>query len=159
MRRLGALVVSIGCLVGLAAGLMASPASASRDRPQAVANFTVTVGGQTVKFEYGQSPITESTLTGTAAVPVVLHATASQDFLQEFVLAGRVKKGTKKTSAALALGIHVNVRTSSLALDSTVHECTVRVGQRSRSRITGSFSCTATVSAMRFVASGAFMAQ
>jgi hypothetical protein len=51
-----------------------------------------------------------------------------------FVLAGRVKRGSQKTSDALALGIHIDIGTSSLALDSTAHECTVRVGY-GRSRI------------------------
>jgi len=38
-------------LRGLAAGIVAAPASDSRDRPHAPANFTVTIGGQAVRFD------------------------------------------------------------------------------------------------------------
>jgi hypothetical protein len=112
-----------------------------------------------VRFDYAQRPIVKSTLTGTATVPVALHATSRQDLLQEFVLAGRVKRGSQKTSDALALGIHIDIGSSSLVLDSIAHECTIKVGQLSKSRIKGSFSCATTVSAMRFVAAGTFIAQ
>lgn len=159
MKRLGALVVTIACGMGVAVSVMTAPASASRGRLAASARFTVTVDGQTVQLDYGQSPIVKSTLDGTVAVPVVLHATSRADFLEEFVLANRVKKGPQKTSDALALGIRVHIGTSSLGLDSTAHECTVRVDQFSASRIRGSFSCRAKVSGMAFVATGTFMAR
>ena len=57
MRRLGVLVIAVECIVGLAVGVLASPGSASRDQPEASASFTVTVGGQAVRFDYGHSPI------------------------------------------------------------------------------------------------------
>jgi hypothetical protein len=39
MRRLGVLLMAVECIVGLAVGVMASRAAASRDQPQASANY------------------------------------------------------------------------------------------------------------------------
>src|SRR5436190_21889768 len=69
---------------------------------KASAKFSVTLGGNSDKFSYQQSPIVKSTLQGTSFVPVSLHATDKDDFLQEFTLSGRVKKGKQKTSEKVA---------------------------------------------------------
>ena len=77
------------------------------------------LGDQSTRFDFIQSTVVPSTLNGTPQVPVSLHASAEDDFLEEFVLAGQVEKGRQKTSDDVAPGLNVTVGNSSMFLNST----------------------------------------
>jgi hypothetical protein len=103
---------TLAALVVLAAALVASGSAAGAGAGRTVkasAKFTVQLADQSGSYEFGQSKIVKSQLDATPQVPVSLHAAPKSEPFQEFVLSGRVKKGTQKTSEAVALGINVEV--------------------------------------------------
>ena len=101
MQRALATVVLATALV--AAG---SAAAGAAETVKASAKFSVQLADQSGKYDFGQSRITESQLDWTPQVPVSLHAAPKAEPFQELSLSGRVKKGSQKTSEAVALGDH-----------------------------------------------------
>jgi hypothetical protein len=126
---------------------------------KASTKFTVELGDQSGRYDFGQSPVTKSRLDWTPQVPVTLHASPKSDPFQEFVLSGRVKKGKQGTSEAVALGLNVEVGEQSMLLSSTDGGCTVRVTTLTKRRITGSFTCDTTYGGEPLTAKGTFKAR
>lgn len=153
MKRALATVVLVTAL--LAAG--SATAGAAR-KVNASAKFTVQLADQSRKYDFGQSRITESQLDWTPQVPVSLHAAPKAEPFQEFSLSGRVKKGSQKTSEAVALGISVDVGNQSMLLASTDGGCTVKVTTLTKSRVSGSFTCDTTYGGQPLKAKGTFKA-
>jgi hypothetical protein len=107
MRRALTLTVLVAALV------VAGSATADAARTvKASAKFSVQLADQSGNYEFGQSKIVKSQLDWTPQVPVALHAAPKSQPFQEFSLSGRVRKGTQKTSEAVAVGISVDVGTS-----------------------------------------------
>lgn len=155
----------LACAAALLMVLSSHPADAfgvvSRKRPpvRAAAMFTLAYGNQQAAFSFPQSRLTKSTLTGTPQVPISLHAASTQDVLQEFALAGRLRKGSQATSDAVALRIAVDVGSAAVSLGGTAGECTVTVTSLSSARISGSFSCYTVADGMPLTATGTFRAR
>ena len=126
---------------------------------KASAKFTIEVGDQSGKYDFGQSKITKSQLDWTPQVPVSLHASPKSDPFQEFTFAGRVKKGTQPTSEAVAVGLNVEVGNQSMLLASTDGGCSVRVTTLTKRRIAGSFTCDTTYGGQPLKAKGTFNAR
>jgi hypothetical protein len=151
MRR----AITLLALVAAVIGAGAAPAEAAKT-VKASAKFTVQLAGS---YDFGQSRVTKSTLDGPRLVPVSLHASPKSNALQEFLLSGRVKKGTQPTSEAVALGLSVDVGGQSMLLDSTDGGCTVNVTRLTKSRISGSFTCDTTYADQPVHAEGTFKAR
>jgi hypothetical protein len=130
-----ALAVTLGA-VSAATGLAPASAAAARE-VKASAKFTVELGDHSGSYDFGQSRITESQLDWTPQVPVSLHAGRRSGPFQEFALSGRVKKGSQRTSEAVALLLSVEVK----------------------SRIAGSFTCDTTYGEQPLKAKGTFKAR
>jgi len=154
VRRTIALAVLVAAVIGGGA----APAEAAKT-VKASAKFTVQLADLSGSYDFTQSRVTKSTLDGTRQVPVSLHASPKSNPIQEFVLAGRVKKGTQPTSDAVALGLSVDVGGQSMLLSSTDGGCTVNVTKLTKSRITGSFTCDTTYGTEPVVAQGTFKAR
>ena len=135
-----------------------SGANAATD-VDAKAKFTVTIDTATQRFSFGQSEIVESTLDATPQVPVSLHAAPKSDPLSEFVLSGKAKKGTQRTSEQLVLALNVEVGDLSMLLTSDDGDCTIKVKTLKDSRIAGSFTCDTTYGGDDVTASGTFRAK
>jgi hypothetical protein len=155
MSRTIALLVLVAALIGTASAATAGAGQTVK----ASAKFTVQLGDQSGSYEFGQSKIVKSQLDATPQVPVSLHAAPKSEPFQEFVLSGRVKKGTQRTSDAVALGINVDVGTLSMLLNSTDGGCTVKVTTLKKSRVTGSFTCDTTYGGNPLTAKGTFKAR
>jgi hypothetical protein len=147
-------IIVVTAVVGL--GL---PTSGAAREVKASAKFTVELGDQSGSYDFGQSRITESQLDWTPQVPVSLHAGRRSDPFQEFALSGRVKKGSQRTSEAVALLLSVEVGAQSMLMNSTDGECTVRAKTLSKSRIAGSFTCDTTYGEQPLKAKGTFKAR
>jgi hypothetical protein len=154
MRGTVALAVLVAAVIGAGAG----PAGAAKT-VKASAEFTVQLADLSGSYDFTQSRVTKSRLDGPRQVPVSLHASPKSNTLQEFVLAGRVKKGTQATSEAVALGLSVDVGGQSMLLNSTDGGCTVNVTKLTKSRITGSFTCDTTYADQPVHAEGTFKAR
>ena len=155
MRRTIAVLVALAAVAGIG-----SAAAAGAERTvKASAKFSVQLGDQSGKYEFGQSRITKRQLDATPQVPVSLHAAPKAEPSQEFVLAGRVKKGTQETSDAVALGISVDVGNQSMLLSSTDGGCTVKATTLTKSRVSGAFTCDTTYGSQRLTAKGTFKAR
>jgi hypothetical protein len=152
-----ALAVTLGA-VSAATGLAPASAAAARE-VKASAKFTVELGDHSGSYDFGQSRITESQLDWTPQVPVSLHAGRRSGPFQEFALSGRVKKGSQRTSEAVALLLSVEVGAQSMLMNSTDGECTVRAKTLSKSRIAGSFTCDTTYGEQPLKAKGTFKAR
>lgn len=156
MRTLLSLVAAAAVSVALtapahAAGLEGGDVDAS-------AKFSVKYDGEPAKFSFGQSKIVKSTLQGTPLVPVSLHAADEDDFLREFSLSGRVKKGKQKTSDAVVIGLSVEVGNHSMLLIEDEGDCTLNVKKLTKTRIAGSFTCDTTYADDTVTAKGTFKA-
>lgn len=154
MRRALTLTVLVAVLV--VAG------SATADAARTVkpsAKFSVQLADQSGNYEFGQSKIVKSQLDWTPQVPVALHAAPKAEPFQEFSLSGRLKKGTQKTSEAVAVGISVDVGNQSMLHVSTDGGCTVTVKTLTKSRISGSFTCDTTYGRQPLKAKGTFNAR
>jgi hypothetical protein len=156
MRRTFAVVVVLATVL-VAVGSAAAPGTGRTVR--ASATFTVQLADQSGSYNFGQSKITKSRLDATPQVPVSLHAAPKAEPFEEFVLSGRVKKGTQETSEAVALGINVEVGNQSMLLNSTDGGCTVKVTTLTKSRVTGSFTCDSTYGGDPLTAKGTFKAR
>jgi hypothetical protein len=154
MKRAIILTVLVGALVVAGSGT----ADAAKT-VKASAKFSVQLADQSGRYEFGQSKITKSQLGATPQVPVSLHAAPKAEPFQEFVLAGRAKKGTQQTSEAVALGINVEVGNQSMLLSSTDGGCTVKVTTLTKSRVSGSFTCDTTYGGQPLTAKGTFKAR
>ena len=151
---------AITLTVLVAALIVAGSATADAAKTvKASAKFSVQLADQSGKYEFGQSKIVKSQLEATRQVPVSLHAGPKARPFQEFVLAGRVEKGTQPTSEAVALGINVDVGNQSMLLDSTDGGCTVKVTTLTKSRVSGSFTCDTTYGGQPLKAKGTFKAR
>jgi hypothetical protein len=153
---------TLAVLVVLAAALVAIDSAAGSGAGRTVkasAKFSVQLADQSGSYEFGQSKITRSRLDATPQVPVSLHAARKSEPFQELVLSGRVKKGTQKTSEAVALGINVEVGNQSMLLNSTDGGCTVKVTTLTKSRVSGSFTCDTTYGGDPLTAKGTFKAR
>jgi hypothetical protein len=137
----------------------ASSGASAATEVDAKARFTVTIATATQRFSFGQSEIVASTIDGTPQVPVSLHAAPKSDPFSEFVLSGRVKKGTQKTSEQLVLALNVEIGAGSMLLTSDDGDCTIKVKTLTDSRIAGSFSCDTTYGGDDVSASGTFRAK
>ncbi|MFL6242827.1 MAG: hypothetical protein ACJ73V_07365 [Acidimicrobiia bacterium] len=126
---------------------------------KASAKFSVQLADQSGRYEFGQSKIVKSQLDATPQVPVSLHAGPKAHPFQEFVLSGRVEKGTQPTSEAVALGISADVGNQSMLLVSTDGGCTVKVTTLTKSRVSGSFTCDTTYGGQPLKAKGTFKAR
>jgi hypothetical protein len=158
MPRGVAAVSFVVTVVTAVVGLGLSTSGAARE-VKASAKFTVELGDQSGRYDFGQSRITESQLDWTPQVPVSLHAGPKSDPFQEFALSGRVKKGSQKTSEAVALLLSVDVGNQSMLMNSTDGECTVRAKTLTKSRISGSFTCDTTYDDQPLKAKGTFKAR
>jgi hypothetical protein len=154
MRRTIALALIVAAMIGAGAATAGAAKTV-----KASAKFTVQLADLSGTYDFTQSRVTKSTLDGTRRVPVSLHASPKPNPIQEFVLAGRVKKGTQPTSDAVALGLSVDVGGQAMLLDSTDGGCTVSVTKLTKSRITGSFTCDTTYADQPVVANGTFKAR
>jgi len=125
---------------------------------KASAKFSVDYDGEDAQFSFKQSKIVQSTLQGTPLVPISLHAADKEDFLREFTLSGRAKKGKQKTSKKLVLGLSVEVGNHSMLLIEDEGDCTVNVKKLTDTRIAGSFTCDTTYSDDKVTAEGTFKA-
>jgi hypothetical protein len=150
--------ITLLALVAAVIGAGAAPAEAAKT-VKTSAKFTVQLADQSGSYDFGQSRVTKSTLDGPRLVPVSLHASPKSNALQEFLLSGRVKKGTQPTSEAVALGLSVDVGGQSMLLDSTDGGCTVNVTRLTKSRISGSFTCDTTYADQPVHAEGTFKAR
>jgi hypothetical protein len=165
MRRPAIAALTIVILVVLVAlgamtGAGASAGSAAGQEVEAAAKFSVTYGGDTAKFRFGQSSIVTSELGATPQVPVSLHAAPKNHPLDgEFVLAGRLKKGKQKTSQAVVLSLNISIGTRSAFYISDDGTCTVKVKALTDSRIAGSFTCNAEYGDEPLTAKGNFKAK
>jgi hypothetical protein len=154
MKRTIALALLVAAVIAAGAG----PAEAAKT-VKASAKFTVQLADLSGSYDFTQSRVTKSTLEGSRQVPVSLHASPKSNPIQEFVLSGRVKKGTQPTSEAVALGLSVDVGGQSMLLNSTDGGCTVNVTKLTKSRITGSFTCDTTYADQPVHAEGTFKAR
>jgi hypothetical protein len=154
VKRAITLAVLVAALLVAGSG----PADAAKT-VKASAKFSVQLADQSGKYDFGQSKITKSQLDARPQVPVSLHAAPKAEPFQEFVLAGRAKKGTQKTSEAVALGINVDVGNQSMLLNSTDGGCTVKVTTLTKSRVSGSFTCDTTYGNQPLKAKGTFKAR
>jgi hypothetical protein len=137
-----------------------SPTTAAPGDVQAAARLSVTYGGETATFDYGQSTAVPSTLRGPATNPVQLHAGPPDDPLREFVLSGVLDADEPvPTSDELVLALNVEVGGSAITLTSTDGSCTVSVEEHEDGRrIAGSFTCDTTYGDESLTASGTFSA-
>jgi hypothetical protein len=158
MRRGVAAVSFVITVVTAVVGLGPASSGAARE-VKASAKFTVELGDQSGSYDFGQSRITESQLDWTPQVPVSLHAGPKNDAFQEFALSGRVKKGSQRTSEAVAMLLSIEVGTQSMLMSSTDGECTVRAKTLTKSRISGSFACDTTYGDQPLRAKGTFKAR
>jgi hypothetical protein len=154
MKRTIALAVLVAAVIGVGAGTAGAAKTV-----KASAKFTVQLADQSGSYDFTQSRVTKSTLEGTRQVPVSLHASPKSNPIQEFVLAGRVKKGTQPTSEAVALGLSVDIGGQSMLLNSTDGGCTVNITKLTKSRVTGSFTCDTTYADQPVHAEGTFKAR
>jgi hypothetical protein len=154
MKRTIALAVLVAAVIGVGAGTAGGAKTV-----KASAKFTVQLADRSGSYDFTQSRVTKSTLDGTRQVPVSLHASPKSNPIQEFVLAGRVKKGTQPTSDAVALGLSVDIGGQSMLLNSTDGGCTVNVTRLTKSRVTGSFTCDTTYADQPVHAEGTFKAR
>jgi hypothetical protein len=168
-RGFGPTAVIVGVLLVAACGGddsgddggSATPTAPSADASGTVdasAEFSLTYQGETQEYAYSQSAVIGSTLTGTPQVPVSLHATDPDEFLDEFVLAGQVDEGEQETSDALAVGVGVHIGDSVVSLNSTEGDCTVDVESISESEIAGTFHCEVDYAGEPVTADGTFAA-
>jgi hypothetical protein len=164
-RGFGPAAVVVGVLLVAACGgddggsaTSSAPSADATGTVDATAEFSLTYQGETQDYTYAQSEIVESTLTGTPQVPVSLHATDPDEFLDEFVLAGQVDEGEQATSDALAVGVGVHIGDSVVSLNSTEGDCTVDVETISESEIEGTFHCDVDYAGDPVTADGSFAA-
>lgn len=126
---------------------------------QAEATFTVTLGDASGEYEYTQSELVASTLTGTSDVPVQLHASDPDDPLRELTISGAVEVGQDQpTSPTLALGLNVELDDTVVALNSLAGECVLTVERLDQTSMAGSFVCASIYAEEDLTAQGTFSA-